>query len=43
MLNKRKDNKGRVLHNGEYQQSNGRYRFKYYDAPARKDIYTVGD
>lgn len=31
MSNKRKDNKGRVLHNGEYQQSNGRYRFKYYD------------
>ena len=31
MANKRKDNKGRVLHNGEYQQSNGRYRFKYYD------------
>lgn len=31
MSNKRKDNKGRVLHNGEYQQSNGRYRYKYYD------------
>ena len=28
---KRKDNKGRILHNGEYQQSDGRYRFKYYD------------
>ena len=31
MSNKRKDNKGRVLHNGVYM------------APARKDIYTVGD
>lgn len=31
MTNKRKDNKGRILHNGEYQQSDGRYRFKYYD------------
>ena len=31
MSSKRKDNKGRVLHNGEYQQSNGRYRYKYYD------------
>ena len=31
MSDKRKDSKGRLLHNGEYQQSNGRYRFKYYD------------
>ena len=31
MSNKRKDSKGRLLHNGEYQQSNGRYRLKYYD------------
>jgi integrase len=31
MTNKRKDNKGRILHNGEYQQSDGHYRFKYYD------------
>ena len=36
MLNKRKDNKGRVLHNGEYQQSNGRYRFKYYDGTGKE-------
>lgn len=32
---KRKDNKGRVLHNGEYQQSNGRYRYKYYDGTGK--------
>ena len=31
MSDKRKDSKGRLLHNGEYQQSNGRYRLKYYD------------
>lgn len=36
MSNKRKDNKGRVLHNGEYQQSNGRYRFKYYDGTGKE-------
>ena len=27
---KRKDTKGRVLKNGEYQEANGRYVFKYY-------------
>lgn len=36
MPNKRKNNKGRVLHNGEYQQSNGRYRFKYYDGTGKE-------
>lgn len=36
MSNKRKDNKGLVLHNGEYQQSNGRYRFKYYDGTGKE-------
>lgn len=35
MSNKRKDNKGRVLHNGEYQQSNERYRYKYYDGTGK--------
>lgn len=43
MSNKRKDNKGRVLHNGEYQQSNGRYRFKYYDGIGKgySTIHTI--
>ena len=36
MSSKRKDNKGRVLHNGEYQQANGRYRFKYYDGTGKE-------
>ena len=30
-MEKRRDNKGRVLHNGEIQMSDGRYRFKYVD------------
>ena len=36
MSNKRKDNKGRVLHNGEYQQKDGRYRYKYYDGTGKE-------
>ena len=32
MSEKRKDNRGRILRNGEIQESNGRYRFKYVDA-----------
>lgn len=36
MSNKRKDNKGRVLHNGEYQTKDGRYRFKYYDGAGKE-------
>lgn len=31
MSEKRKDNKGRILRNGEIQEANGRYRFKYVD------------
>ena len=30
-MNKRRDNKGRILHFGEYQMPDGRYRFKYTD------------
>lgn len=32
MSEKRKDNKGRILRNGEIQEAKGRYRFKYVDA-----------
>lgn len=32
MSEKRRDNKNRILHNGESQRSDGRYRFKYTDA-----------
>ncbi|MBP5311006.1 MAG: integrase DNA-binding domain-containing protein, partial [Lachnospiraceae bacterium] len=31
MMNKRRDNRGRILHNGEIQMADGRYRFKYTD------------
>ena len=31
MSEKRKDNRGRLLHNGEIQEKNGRYRYKYID------------
>ena len=31
MSEKRRDKKGRILHNGEMQQTDGRYRFKYQD------------
>lgn len=31
MSEKRKDHRGRILHNGEIQLSDGRYRFKYVD------------
>ena len=29
---KRKDNKGRILRDGEIQKADGRYEFRYYDA-----------
>ena len=31
-MNKRRDKKGRILHYGEYQMPDGRYRFKYVDS-----------
>lgn len=31
MSEKRRDNRGRILHNGESQRSDGRYMFKYID------------
>lgn len=38
MSEKRRDSKGRILHHGEVQQKDGRYRFKYYDSTG-KDRY----
>lgn len=32
MIEKRRDNRGRILHNGEIQLKDGRYRFKYTDS-----------
>ena len=35
MSEKRRDNKNRILHNGEIQKADGRYRFKYQDNNGR--------
>jgi len=41
MSDKRKDNKGRILHNGEVQLADGRYRFKYVNsAGEEKYLYS---
>lgn len=41
MSEKRRDNKGRVLHNGENQRPNGQYEFKYFDAKGiRRSVYS---
>ena len=34
-MNKRRDNKGRILHTGETQMPDGRYRFKYTDSTGK--------
>lgn len=42
MSEKRRDKKGRILHNGEYQMPDGRYRFKYIDSDGReKAVYSL--
>ena len=38
MSEKRRDNKGRILHNGEFQMSDGRYRFKYIDSFGKEKV-----
>ncbi|MCC8077625.1 MAG: integrase DNA-binding domain-containing protein [Oscillospiraceae bacterium] len=41
MSEKRKDAKGRILYNGETQDREGRYRFRYQDAAGkRKTVYS---
>lgn len=41
MSEKRKDSKGRILRNGEYQREDGRYEFKYSDSKGRRhSIYS---
>ncbi len=36
MSEKRRDNRGRILHNGEVQLSDGKYRFKYIDETGKE-------
>ncbi len=41
MSEKRRDNRGRILHTGEFQMKDGRYRFKYTDSfGKRKVVYS---
>ena len=41
MNEKRKDNKGRVLHNGEIQRKDGRYQYKYIGSDGKpKFVYS---
>ena len=44
MSEKRRDHRGRILHNGEIQLSDGRYRFKYVDemGKERAGLYRFG-
>ena len=36
MSEKRRDKRGRILRNGELQESNGRYRYQYMDTFGEK-------
>jgi len=39
---KRRDNKNRILHNGEIQKADGRYRFKYQDINGKNNyVYSL--
>ena len=41
MSEKRRDTRGRILHNGEIQMADGRYRFKYVDENGtEKSVYS---
>ena len=40
---KRRDDKGRVLQQGEWQEPSGRYRYKYTDSLGKRKYYIVGD
>ena len=41
MSEKRRDHRGRILHNGEIQLSDGRYRFKYVDEMGKeRSVYS---
>ena len=42
MSEKRRDNRGRILHNGEMQMPDGRYRFKYIDENGKANaVYSL--
>lgn len=39
-MQRRKDRKGRVLRDGEYQRSDGKYEYRYTDATGRHSVYS---
>lgn len=43
MSGKRRDNKNRILRNGESQRKDGRYAFKYVDANGRCNLFIAGN
>ena len=40
MAEKRKDSKGRILKNGEYQKKSGQYEFRYLQGSEWKSVYS---
>lgn len=41
MSEKRRDNKNRILREGEYQRTDGRYRYRYIDEDGKeKNVYS---
>ncbi|MBS5764253.1 MAG: integrase DNA-binding domain-containing protein, partial [Lachnospiraceae bacterium] len=38
MISKRRDDKGRVLQQGEWQEASGRYRYEYTDSLGKRKI-----
>ena len=38
MSEKRRDNRERILHTGEFQMKDGRYRFKYTDSFGKRKL-----
>ena len=41
MSEKRRDKRNRILHDGEYQRADGRYRYRYIDEDGReKNVYS---
>ena len=43
MKEKRRDNKGRILHTGESQRTDGKYLYKYVDAFGTQNMCMLGD
>ena len=42
MSEKRRDNRNRILREGEYQRKDGRYRFRYIDEDGKeKNVYSL--